>query len=154
MAKIYKAPEPAPRVPGQALFLAGSIDMGAAIDWQAMLTERLADLPVMIFNPRRDGWDSSWEQDISNDPFREQVEWELDHLARSSVIAFYFDASGKAPITLMELGLHAASGRCIVYCPKNFWRSGNVQIVCQRYGIPLFQDDEDGFVAAIRERLL
>src|SRR5215510_12567556 len=64
----------------RAVFLAGSIDQGAADDWQARLTAALVDLDVVILNPRRDAWDASWRQSINEPRFREQVEWELDGL--------------------------------------------------------------------------
>ncbi len=39
------------------IFLAGSIEMGKAVDWQTELTNKLADLDkVTILNPRRDDW--------------------------------------------------------------------------------------------------
>ena len=44
-----------------SLFLAGSIEMGAAVNWQDRLTTDLTPSPVRILNPRRDDWDSSWE---------------------------------------------------------------------------------------------
>lgn len=149
---VFKPPHPAPELPGTVkLFLAGSIDMGAAVDWQAAVARGLADLDVAIFNPRRDDWDASWEQDIAHPLFKQQVDWELDHLARADLILFFFDPAGKAPITLLELGLHAASGRCLVAFPPGFWRRGNVQIVCDRFGIPLL-DRLDDLIAAARQR--
>ena len=119
-----------------SIFLAGSIELGKAHDWQTEVKDRLQALDVLIFNPRRDDWDASWAQDISDDNFRGQVEWELDHLEQSDLILFYFDPMTKAPISLMELGLFSSSGKCIVCCPEGYWRRGNVQIVCARYNIP------------------
>lgn len=71
--KVYKAPETG-RIEGRSVFLAGSIDQGKAINWQQQITDALQDTSLTILNPRRDDWDSSWEQDISNDQFREQVQ--------------------------------------------------------------------------------
>lgn len=131
--RVVKAPEKYITV-DWTLFLAGSIEMGAAVDWQTHLTDRLADLKyATILNPRRDDWDSSWEQKIENDQFREQVQWELRGLARADCIAVYFDPETKSPITLMELGLWASSGKLIVCCPEGYWRKGNVDIVCREY---------------------
>jgi hypothetical protein len=118
-----------------SIFLAGSIEMGLAEDWQSMIEKELDDHNVTIYNPRRDSWDSSWVQSIHNEEFREQVEWELDHLDKSDVIVMYFDENTKSPISLLELGLYASSGKMIVYCPEGFWRKGNVDIVAQRYDI-------------------
>lgn len=137
-ARIYKAPRNV-ELSGRSVFLAGSIEMGAAEDWQTVLTQRIAHLPITILNPRRDDWDSSWTQRASDPRFREQVDWELDQLARCDVIAMYFDANTKAPISLLELGLFAASGKMIVCCPDGFYRKGNVEIVCERSNIPLVQ---------------
>lgn len=118
-----------------SIFLAGSIEMGVAEDWQSKIEEELKDYNVIIFNPRRDNWDSSWEQSIHNPQFREQVEWELDHLDKADIILMYFDENTKSPISLLELGLYAASGKMILYCPEGFWRKGNVDIVATRYGV-------------------
>jgi hypothetical protein len=118
-----------------SIFLAGSIEMGIAEDWQSKIEKELDGLDVTIYNPRRDSWDSSWVQSIHNEQFREQVEWELDHLDKSDVIVMYFDENTKSPISLLELGLYASSGKMIVYCPEGFWRKGNVDIVSKRYDI-------------------
>lgn len=118
-----------------SIFLAGSIEMGVAEDWQSKIEEELKDYNITIYNPRRDSWDSSWEQSIHNPQFREQVEWELDHLDKADIIVMYFDENTKSPISLLELGLYASSGKLIVYCPEGFWRKGNVDIVANRYDI-------------------
>lgn len=121
----------------KAIFLAGSIDMGKAIDWQKQIKEYCKDENVTFFNPRRDDFDPELKQDINNPPFREQVEWELNALDASDIIVFFFDPKGKAPITLMELGIHTNSKdkKLIVCCEDGFWRKGNVDIVCKRYNI-------------------
>jgi hypothetical protein len=118
-----------------SIFLAGSIEMGVAEDWQSKIEEELKDYNITIYNPRRDSWDSSWEQSIHNPQFREQVEWELDHLDKADIIVMYFDENTKSPISLLELGLYASSGKMILYCPEGFWRKGNVDIVANRYDV-------------------
>ncbi|KAJ7619795.1 hypothetical protein DFH06DRAFT_1235054 [Mycena polygramma] len=135
-AKVFKAPEPV-TVQGKSIFLAGSIEMGAVEDWQTLLTANLSHLPITIMNPRRAAWDGSWAQDIANPVFKQQVDWELDGQDRADVIALFFHPDTKAPISLLELGLYAASGKMIVCCPEGFYRRGNVQIVCDRFGIEL-----------------
>jgi hypothetical protein len=133
------------------IFLAGSIEMGSAIDWQAELATRLpAD--AVVLNPRRDAWDAGWRQSIDEPRFREQVEWELDGLDRADVIAMWFVPETRAPITLLELGLHARGGKLVVGCPDGFWRKGNVEVVCARFGIPLAGDWET-FVAAVQRAI-
>jgi Nucleoside 2-deoxyribosyltransferase like len=135
----------------RAVFLAGSIEMGVAIDWQAQLADVLPP-DVAILNPRRDEWDASWRQSIDEPKFREQVEWELDGLDRADVIAMWFVPDTKSPITLLELGLHARGGKLVVGCPPGFWRRGNIEVVCARYAIPLHAA-WDAFVADVTSKL-
>jgi hypothetical protein len=136
-----------------SVFLAGSIEMGAAVDWQSQLIAALAEMPIRIYNPRRPDWDSSWKQTRDDPRFREQVEWELDHLERADVIALYLDPATKSPISLLELGLFADSDKLIVCCPEGFWRKGNVDIVCERYGIN-HCDNFPELVCRVRNNLL
>ena len=133
MSIIIKAPGSLPLTGGHSVFLAGSIEMGTAEDWQKRAEDYLKDLDIYIFNPRRDDWDSTWEQSIGNPKFREQVEWELQAMNQAFWILMYFSPGTKSPITLLELGLHAKSGKLFVCCPEGFWRKGNVDIICQQY---------------------
>jgi len=126
---------------GRAVFLAGSIEMGKAENWQQRLCKELKG--ITILNPRRDDWDNSWVQSINNPQFREQVEWEMEAMEKADIIAMYFDKTTRSPITLLELGLFAHSGKLIVCCPPGFWRKGNVDIVCKRYGITQVDTIED-----------
>ena len=121
----------------RSVFLAGSIELGAAGPWQTVVERALTEHDVTLLNPRRDEWDASWVQDISNPKFREQVEWELDALERATHIVMHFEPETRSPITLLELGLFARSHRMIVSCPEGFWRRGNIQVVCARYSVPL-----------------
>jgi hypothetical protein len=137
MAQVHKPPAPLPvGDPRPSVFLAGSIEMGRAVDWQTYVAAGLSDLDILILNPRRDDWDASWRQALDNPQFREQVEWELAAQERATLIAMYFEPTTRAPITLLELGLFARSGKVVVCCPEGFWRKGNVDIVCRRYGVP------------------
>lgn len=146
--RVVKAPEKYAN--GQAfmsVFLAGSIEMGKAIDWQTEVEQsfkgRYDDVldgrEIALYNPRRDDWDSTWVQSIDNDNFREQVEWEHEYLMIADIPIFYFDPDTMSPITLMELGMVAQSGfltrEPIVCCPDGFWRKGNVDILCANNGI-------------------
>jgi hypothetical protein len=119
------------------VFLAGSIEMGGAAPWQDRAIDALADLDVVLLNPRRPDWDASWRQSIDEPRFREQVEWELAGLEEADVVAMYFDPATRSPITLLELGFVAARApqRMVVACPQGFWRRGNVEVVCARYGV-------------------
>ncbi len=122
------------------IFLAGSIEMGVAENWQSISIEELKHYTSIIYNPRRDDWDSSWKQDISDPQFNVQVNWELEMLEKSDIVIFYFDPNTKSPITLMELGYMARKRNVYVCCPNGFWRKGNVDIICERNGIKMFED--------------
>jgi len=127
-----------------SVFLAGSIEMGLAEDWQSKIETRFKDYDeVVFFNPRRDDWDSSWEQDENNPQFNHQVNWELDRLEESDIIFMNFDPNTKSPITLMELGAYGTVKEIIVCCPPGFYRRGNVKIFCSRNNILFFNNIED-----------
>ena len=134
--RIIKAPNKINyRVGEELIFLAGSIEMGRARNWQTEIIEFLPKDHIIILNPRRDDWDGSWEQSKNNPKFRQQVEWELEAQEKAHIILMYFDPKTQSPITLLELGLFAQSGKLIVCCPEGYYRKGNVDIVCNRYGV-------------------
>ena len=136
------------------VFLAGSIEMGTAEDWQEKIAGDISDLDVVILNPRRSAWDSSWAQTKDNPLFREQVEWELRGLEEADLVLLYLHPATKAPISLLELGLfgHAKPEKLLVCCPDGYWRKGNVDIVCERYGIKC-TNDLDRLIVWVRQAL-
>jgi len=135
----------------KSVFIAGSIEMGTCADWQSDLIAKFPE-GITFLNPRRDEWDPSWEQSIKCPEFKEQVDWELDNLVVADIIFMYFDPSTKAPISLLELGLFADSGKMIVCCPDGFWRKGNVEVICDRFRIHLHQNLEDA-ITELKSRL-
>ena len=150
MTQVIKAPGWVPS--GKfSVFLGGSIDMGAAENWQDRLSKDLADYSddLILVNPRRDDWDSSWIQDPTpGTQFYEQVDWELEQQEDASMIVYYFAADSKAPITLLELGIFGRGlgpgpFNVIVCCPKEFYRYGNVKMVCDRYTIKMVESYDD-----------
>ena len=152
MSTVIKAPESLVFDYRTSVFLAGSIAGGTAQNWQDRIIESLSNEEVVLVNPRRNSWDKSWKQDIDSIQFNEQVNWELEALEKSDIIVMYFDASTKSPISLLELGLFAKSQKLIVCCPDGFWRKGNVDIVCARYGIQQVEELED-LVNEIRKKI-
>jgi len=143
--KVIVAPEKFKREDGKDyIFLAGSIEMGTAEEWQKKAIRLLSELPnsddIVVLNPRREDWDSSWVQSINNPQFKEQVEWELHGLEMSDAVIVYFDPNTKSPVTLLELGLFF--DKCLVVCPEGFWRKGNIDIVCERNGVAVYESLE------------
>jgi hypothetical protein len=147
------APAPvAAELPRPWLFLAGAIDQDRAERWQGHVAVALRDVAGTVLNPRRLDWDGSWGQDLDDERFAAQVAWELDALERADAILCWLPAGSQAPISLLELGLHARRGRLVVGCPAGFHRRGNVRAVCHRFGVP-HAETLDQAVATIRGRL-
>ncbi|KAI1141728.1 hypothetical protein F5Y05DRAFT_271882 [Hypoxylon sp. FL0543] len=141
--QIVLAPSREPHRGIKSVFLAGTTtktDDGR--DWREVLAESLSELPLTIINPYRKDWDSTWREDITCAPFREQVEWELDMQDGADIVVIFFHPVTEAPISLLELGLCARSGKAIVVCPEGYKKRGNVQIVCQKYGIEVAESIE------------
>ena len=135
-----------------SIFCAGTIENGASEDWQDKFINELKEFDINIFNPRRDDWDSSLENSIENEKFYEQVNWEMDALDTADLIIFYFVPNSKSPITLLELGMYSHQDNVLVCCPNGFWRKGNVEIVCERFNIPFYENFDD-LVEDIKENL-
>ena len=83
--------------PGPSLFLAGGIS--GTVDWQADIIGRLADLPLVLLNPRRRNFPV-------HDPSAAegQIAWEYRHLRRATAVLFWFPPETLCPIALFELG--------------------------------------------------
>ena len=135
-ATIIKSPNVIPTEDSRLkLFLGGSIDMGKSENWQARIEKQLSNYNVIVLNPRRDDWNKEWKPINTDKNFRKQVEWELSALEASDIVVMYFAPGSQSPISLLEFGLYAKTGKLIVLCPDGFWRKGNVDIVSEKYNI-------------------
>ena len=121
------------------IFLAGTIDMGNSRDWQTEIHDRFSEMNgrYILFNPRQENWDATRPGEMDY-----QVKWELDHLEEADMIIMYILGTSKSPISLLEMGLHAKSGKMYVICEKDFYRYDNVRITCDYYEVPLYNDLE------------
>lgn len=141
--KVFSPPKMIDTKNEVSIFLAGTIDMGESENWQGdFIATFKSEKEVVFLNPRRASWDNSWEQSFESPYFYQQVNWELNALEKSTYIVLNLLPQSKSPISLLELGLFAKSGKLWVCCPDNFYRSGNVQIICDKYNIPLYKDIE------------
>lgn len=133
------------------VFLGGTIDNGKSIDWQKTLIGELNSCdtvhPIIVYNPRREDWPDSND----NNEIEKQINWELYHLERADLIVMNILGSSKSPISLMELGLFARTGKLIVFCNPNFYRYDNVRIVCRAYNIPLYNTND---ILVIKNKVL
>jgi len=133
------------------LFLGGTIDDGNSVDWQTALIDELNSCdtkkPIMIYNPRREKWDAN----ADTNEVDKQIEWELYHLERADLIVMNILGNSKSPISLMEIGLFARSGKLIVFCNPSFYRYENVKIVCNSYGAQLYDTND---ILVIKNKVL
>ena len=93
MTEVITAPQPIPRK-GFTVFLAGAIDMGQAVDWQAHVIEKLdGNHEMVVLNPRRPFF--------GQDTLDEQIKWELHALEQADMIMMWFPKSfaSTLPIT-------------------------------------------------------
>jgi hypothetical protein len=148
--KLITSPQKIGKEKKPMIFLAGSIEMGQAEDWQTEIAGRLGDYAGTLLNPRREHWGYNWHQSIKNKKFREQLEWEFAGLEKSDYIIMYFAPGSKSPISLLELGTFARSHKIICCCPQKFWRRANVEFICQKFKIP-FVDDLDKLIGKLKK---
>ena len=137
--KIIKPNSPIQVIDGISIFLAGTIDNGKSINWQLEMEDILKDYNVTLLNPRRDNWNPN----SSRSEMVKQINWEIDNLYKCDVIFMNILEESLSPITLLELGLYANSGKMIVSCHEEFWRKINVDVVCDRFNIPRYDNFDD-----------
>jgi Nucleoside 2-deoxyribosyltransferase like len=128
----------------KSIFLGGSIDMGKAKNWQPEMEIFFTHIMnFTVFNPRRLDWDNTIEQRYHDARFFQQVAWELNALEKADYILIFFDGKSSSPISLLELGLYVDSGKLFVVCEEDFYRFGNIEVVCAIKNIPLFKNLDD-----------
>ncbi|KAJ2988579.1 hypothetical protein NUW58_g3895 [Xylaria curta] len=152
-SQVIHAPSEEPIRGIKSVFLAGTTTAVGNVDWREKLSASLSEHPITIFNPNRPDWDSTWREDITFDPYREQVLWELDKQLKADLVVIYFHPATVAPISLLEFGLSAQiPGKVIAIAPKGYAKRGNVQIVCQKFGVE-FLEDIDNLSESIIKKL-
>ncbi|KAF1965733.1 hypothetical protein BU23DRAFT_627122 [Bimuria novae-zelandiae CBS 107.79] len=134
---VHSLPPRPPTYRKFSVFLAGSIEMGDAVQWQTRMVLELSPYPITVNNPRRPEWVNDEES------MRQQVEWEHSALEQADAICFFFDVATKSPVTLWELGKYTDSGKVVVCCGKQYWRYTNVKMSCERYGVPFMETFAD-----------
>lgn len=152
-SQIIHAPSEEPINGIKSVFLAGTTTAVDNVDWREKLSASLSEHPITIFNPNRPDWDSTWREDITFAPYREQVLWELDKQVKADLVVVYFHPATVAPISLLEFGLSAQiPDKVIAIAPKGYSKRGNVQIVCQKFGVE-FLDNIDKLHEIILNKL-
>lgn len=150
LMNVFTAPEditPALENGAINIFLIGSIEMGKAIDWQPLVIGALSFLRCNLLNPRRADWDPSWEQSSKNANFAQQVMWEQQGIECAEHVFIYIDPDTLSPITLLEFGqIYEMGTSFTLVCPKGFWRRGNLEVMCEAIGKPIFETLEEGLI--------
>lgn len=140
MINIIRSPEKV-SFNKKTVFLAGSIDNGASTYWYDSIKEQLDTLPINydidLLNPRREKWDATLSSISKEESFVQQVSWELNALEKCDLVIFNILGESLSPISLLEFGLMTGKrpNSVIMLCHDNFWRKGNVDVVCNRYNI-------------------
>lgn len=130
--KIITAPEPfyPPMHQGwKSIFLAGAIDMGAAVQWQGEVEKLLPYNNLILLNPRR--------AEFTPDTIDEQVLWELDMMTKADVVMMWFPKDSKAPVAMFEAGLWCQSGKLVIGAEQGFYRRRNLELYAQWFGLQL-----------------
>lgn len=133
-ATVITAPEPFnPSEHGGkfSFFLAGAIDMGAAVNWQAQVIQHFERTDCVIINPRR-------KRDFRPDDMDEQILWELDALEKVDAILMWFPKDAKAPISFFESGIYLRHPKLLIGAEEGFYRRRNLELTTHRYGVNLF----------------
>lgn len=108
------------------IFLAGAIDTGAAVNWQAEVIARLEDEPELsLLNPRRFAFTS--------EKLDEQIIWELDALEAADLILMWLPVNAKAPVSMLEAGLYMRDPKLIIGAEPGFYRLRNLEHTAHRY---------------------
>lgn len=146
--KVYTAPDPLLNITNykNRIFLAGSIENGAAEEWQLEVIERIETSGLIMtetcfINPRRPKWPKDEEQSYYNTVLNHQISWELKGLEISTKVLMYLQPNTLSRISVLELG--AFKHKCIVVCPDGFDRKANIDVFCERYMIPLYTTLEE-----------
>jgi hypothetical protein len=138
-SQIIQAPSRSAITGKSTVFLAGTTTKSSSPDWRQTLTKAVSHLPITVLNPLRLDWDHTW----GPEQISAQVEWELDMQERADIVVVYFGPETDAPISLLELGLSARSGKAIVACHRDYSKMVNVEIVCRRFGLEFIRSDDD-----------
>ena len=106
-------------------FLAGGITN--CHNWQQDAINQLQqyDLPVLLFNPRRD----DWNMEAGLEESRKQIEWEYKYLKECVACIFWFPPETLCPITLFELGyMLGTRTKLFIGCDPEYKRKFDVEV--------------------------
>ena len=123
----------------QSIFLAGPTPRTSAVpSWRPGAIKILQDQGFngTVYVPEDGTSETIWEHEYDN-----QIDWEWEALGAATVIAFWIDRDLKtmpAFTTNIEVGLFAASGKCVIGYPDPGCKMSYIQRLAERYRIPVY----------------
>lgn len=132
------------------IFLAGTIDSGQSTNWQKQIVDAYKDSNIEFYNPRRNNFPVHPSTTIVTN----QIRWEQEHLDAADFIIMVFKDDSLSPITLLELGLYAQSGKLYVFCSPKYWRYLNVSETCRKYNIPHYHTTQMSAITEVIDSLI
>lgn len=137
-----------------SVFLAGTIDNGASVDWQQELIKLLADNDnIVLYNPRK----ASWDKNAGPEAVEKQILWKLEMQDKVDLIVMNILPGSQSPICLLELGLHLGQKKPIMLaCSEGYWRYINVRVTAQKYmqdGFAIWDNSKPDYLADIAHEL-
>jgi len=106
-------------------------------DWRQDVVNQL-DSVYHFYDPTNNNHDK-----LNDSQMKEHITWELDALKMADKIILNFLPNAQSPISLVELGLYMSTNKLIVICPKEFYQSRYVNVLCKQYNTPFFYNMSD-----------
>jgi len=138
-----------------SVFLAGSVQSkDTEVTWRKRIIKMLSEEDVVLIDPvwTNNGSNLDYNNKEDAKKMNVQIDWELNALEQADLIVMHLDKEAKSPISLLELGLYAQSGKLVMCCADGFWRKENVDVVCNRYNVPRVKSIEE-LVTTIQKKL-
>lgn len=136
------------------ILLAGSssLEQGGTYDWQNKFIQGLvaltdptpgsktgimmfSKLSYLVIDPR--SYASNQEPTVDNPEFVQAESYFLDMIDQVDAIFLNFLKKSTAVTGVFDLGYLIRSGKTVVRCPDEYFMSGMVNFLCQRYNVPL-----------------
>lgn len=127
------------------LFLAGSMDLDKVLSWRQEFINCFFET-YHFLDPT-----NKLHGSLTNTQMKSHILWELEALELADIVVLNLLPKAKSPISLVELGLYAKSGKLIVICPENFYQKRYVKTLCEYYKVPLYSS-LDIFIINLRKK--
>lgn len=135
---------------GPSVFLAGSIDNGAAEDWQGSVVRVAPSLwletDLTVYNPRRDSWSDTDEN--------EQIAWTLPLLKTVDYILMHLTGHSGSPISTLELGMFISDPRLYLSVDDSYSRKETILYHYHYFGHKIVYDSPMHSIQAIKQHWL